>query len=91
VDDGRGERAVLRQRDRRLGGDAGARRGAVDDEDQRPAKLLDQLDGRAGRAQVVRARSRGNDDEIGEADDRRDRPGDRRGRIDDQQANADVS
>ena len=54
----------------------------VDDEDQRLAGALAQIDRGADGAQVVRARASRHDDQLGDADDRLDRHGDRRRRVD---------
>ena len=58
VNGGRRHRAVLRQRDRGLGGDARALGGAVNDEDQGFAARLGDVDRGADGAQIMRARPR---------------------------------
>ena len=60
----------------------------VDDEDQRLAGAVAQVDGGADGAKVVRARPGRNDDQLGDRDDRLDRHGDRRRRVDHRQAEA---
>ena len=78
----RGDRAVLRQRDRGLVGDFRLGRRGVDDEDERLAGAIAQIDGGADGAQVVRRRASWDDDQLGDVDDALDRHGDRRRRID---------
>jgi len=67
----------------RLGGDVRARRGAVDDEQKLLARPARHLDGHADRAQIVRARPRRNDDQVGYGDHLLDRGSERRRRVDD--------
>ena len=63
-------------------GDLGLGRGAVDDEHQRLARALAQIDRGADGAQIVRAGTRRDDDQFGDLDDALDRHGDGRRRID---------
>ena len=84
----RRDRAVLRQRDRGLGRDPRLGRRGVDDEDQRLARALAQVDGGADRAQIVRARPGRHDDQLGDLDHALDRHGDRRRRVDHRQLEA---
>ena len=69
----------------------GARRRGVDDEDQRLVEALDELDGGAGGAQIMRARARRDDDEIGEGDDFGDGRLDGGRRVDHQQLDAELA
>ena len=75
--------AVLGQRNRRFAGDARARRCAIDDENQRLAVTLGDVDSRADRAQIMRAGPRRYHDEIGMRHNLRNRIGDGGRRIDD--------
>ena len=76
------------KRDRGFVGDLGLGRGGVDDEDQRLAGAVAQIDGGADGAQIVRARAGRNDDQLGDRDDALDRHGDRRRRVDHRQPEA---
>ena len=58
----------------------------VDDEDQRLAGAVAQVDRGADGAKVVRARAGRDDDQFGDGDNALDRHGDRRRRVDDGQA-----
>ena len=79
---------MLRQRDRGFVGDLGLGRRGVDDEDQRLAGAVAEIDGGADGAKVVRARTGRDDDQLGDRDDALDRHGDRRRRVDDGKAEA---
>ncbi len=65
MDDDRRHRAVLRQRNGGFPGDAGARRGGIDDKDHRLAMAFGDVDRRAHGAQVVRTGPGGHDHQIG--------------------------
>ena len=60
----------------------------VDDEDQRLAGAVAQIDRGADGTQIVRARTSRNDDQFGDRDDRLDGHGDGRRGVDDSQAEA---
>ncbi len=75
---------MLRQRDRRFRGDARPLRRSVYHEDERLVERLHQLDRTADGAQIVRARTCRDDDEVGDAHHVRDRGGDRGRRVDEQ-------
>jgi hypothetical protein len=77
-----GDGAVLRECDRGLVGDPRLGGGSVDDEDERLAGALAQVDGGADGAKVVRARPGRDEDQLGDLDDALDRHGDGGGRID---------
>ena len=79
---------MLRQCDSGFVSDLGLGRRGVDDEDQRLARAIAQVDRGADGAQIVRARAGRDDNQLGYGDDALDRHGDRRGRIDDGQAEA---
>src|SRR6476469_5660573 len=65
--------AVLRKRDRGFIGDLGLGGRRVDDEDQRLAGAIAQIDRGADGAKVVRARTRRDHDQLGHGDDALDR------------------
>ena len=80
--------AMLRQGDGGFVGDLGFRGRRVDDEDQRLAGAVAEIDRRADGAEIVRARTGRNDDQLGNGDDALDGHGDGRRSVDDREAEA---
>ena len=90
MDGDRRHRAVLRQGHGGFAGDARARRGGVDDEDQRLAVALGDVDRGAHRAQIVRAGPGRHDHQIGMGHDLGNGLGDGGRRVDHGDADADA-